>query len=60
MKQYDRPATRALELRMERMMATSGGNRYPINDTGTDAEPQANRKDGGWGDTPWSGGDSHL
>lgn len=60
MKQYDRPATRTLELRMERMMATSGGNQFPINGTGTDAEPQANRKDGGWGGTPWSDDDSHL
>lgn len=60
MKQYTRPATRALELRMERMTATSDGNRYPINGSGTDAEPQTNRKDGGWGGTPWAGGGEHL
>lgn len=57
MKKYIKPATRALELRMERMIASSGGDKFSISDEGTDADALTNRKDGGWSGCPWAAGD---
>lgn len=57
MKKYIKPASRAIALQPEQMIATSGGeDTYNINRQGTDDAALTRRK-GGWDSSAWTEND---